>query len=64
MKRLRFKKLSPSEEDKITLRLLRQRIYIAEQMRNTKAIKDNEYYEELKKIVKVVKMLEAKYEIS
>ena len=61
MKILKARKLSASDEDKNTIRLLRQQIYLTDQMKTLNTITDEEYNETLKKLAKIVSMLEAKY---
>lgn len=63
MKRLIFKKkLTASEQDKQTLRLLRQQIYLNEQMKTLGYITDNEYQKVGLSLLKTLETLEAKYE--
>ena len=64
MKKLRARKLNDSEADYQELRLLRQRIYIAEQYRTYKINSDKEYQKELRDIASKVMALEAKYGIN
>ena len=64
MKKLRTRKLNDSEADYQELRLLRQRIYIAEQYRTYKINSDKEYQKELRDIASKVMALEAKYGIN
>ena len=64
MKKLRPRKLNDSEADYQELRLLRQRIYIAEQYRTYKINSDKEYQKELRDIASKVMALEAKYGIN
>ena len=63
MKRLKARKLKDSEADYQELRLLRQRIYIAEQYRTYKINSDKEYRKELALIEQQVRVLEEKYGI-
>lgn len=64
MKKLRARKLNDSEADYQELRLLRQRIYIAEQYRTYRINSDKEYQKELRDIVSIVMALEAKYGVN
>ena len=63
MKRLKARKLKDSEADYQELRLLRQRIYIAEQYKTYKINGDKEYRKELALIEQQVRILEDKYGI-
>lgn len=63
MKRLKARKLKDSEADYQELRLLRQRIYIAEQYKTYKINSDKEYRKELALIEQQVRVLEEKYGI-
>ena len=64
MKKLRLKKLNDTEADYQELRLLRQRIYIAEQYRTYRINSEKEYQKELRDIASKVMALEAKYGIN
>ena len=63
MKRLKARKLKDSEADYQELRLLRQRIYIAEQYKTYRINSDKEYRKELALIEQQVRVLEEKYGI-
>lgn len=57
------RKISASEQDKWTIRLLRQEIYCLEQQLKFKGITEEEYNKQLGQVVKKLEVLEKKYEI-
>ena len=62
MKRLILrKKLTASDQDKQTLRLLRQQVYLNEQMKTLGYVTDAEYERIGLSLVKTLETLEAKY---
>lgn len=63
MRKLRLKKLSASEQDKQTLRLLRQEVYLNDQMKRLGLIDDTEYEATGQRLLKTLSMLEAKYNV-
>lgn len=63
MKILNKKKLSATDQDKHTIRLLRQEVYLNDQMKRLGIITAEEYENTGRRILKTLMMLEAKYEI-
>ncbi len=62
MKRLILrKKLTASDQDKQTLRLLRQQVYLNEQMKTLGYVTDSEYQKIGLSLLKTLETLEAKY---
>lgn len=57
------KKISASEQDKWTIRLLRQEVYCLEQELIYNSITKEEYNKRLSDIVKRLEVLERKYEL-
>lgn len=55
------KKLTASDQDKQTLRLLRQQVYLNEQMKTLGYVTDTEYERIGLSLVKTLETLEAKY---
>lgn len=64
MKLLKGRRMTDGEADYQELRLLRQRIYIAEQYQTYRINSDKEYQKELRDIASKVMALEAKYGIN
>lgn len=63
MKILKMKQMSIEEEDKYTIRLLRQEYYLIGQQLTYKMITQDEYDEMMQKLLLKIKSLEDKYGI-
>lgn len=64
IRRFRARKKSPAEEDMQTIRLLRQRVLLNDQMLALNIITNEEYNMTGEELLKVVVMLEEKYGIN
>ena len=61
IKKIFFKKVKPSDEDKHLLNILRLNVEVNEHQFKLNIITEDEYKEALKEVVSKVEMLEGKY---